>query len=320
MKIDAGFNLQDLPYFLALARHGRLVVAADRIGVEHTTVSRRVRALEKALGARLFDKTISGWELTDAGRRFLGHAEQIEATANQALSETRGGEPLTAAGTVRIIATDGFGSRVVTPALARLRRQHPEISIELLTTSHLLGYRVGEFDIAISLHRPDLPRFVSHRLCDYALRLYASADYLDSRAPITQRSDLDDHQLVWYIESLLDLPELRVMDEVTGNPQYALLSTNVFAQVEAVAAGTGIGLLPGFLAANDPRLVPVLPDDVDIRRTQWMLVSRNLAGVQRIQIVCQYLAAAMSTYGDLLIPGEGTVSGVDVADARTASQ
>nr|WP_040561817.1 LysR family transcriptional regulator [Kineosphaera limosa] len=295
-------NLQDLRYFLALARHGRLVVAAERIGVEHTTVSRRVQALEKAIGVRLFERTKSGWELTDPGRRLLPHAERIEETANDALDETTGGEATPAAGVVRLVATDGFGSRVVTPALARLHETHPEISIELLTTSQLLSYRVGEFDIALTLQRPRLPRFLTRKLCDYALRLYAAPDYLSTHPPIADLPDLAQHKMIWYIDSLLDLPELRVMHEVIKAPQFALRSSNVFAQVEAAAQGIGIGLLPSFLAEQDPRLVPVLADRVDVRRSQWLLTTTSLANVRRIQIVYQHLLETVPTYADLLIP------------------
>jgi DNA-binding transcriptional LysR family regulator len=305
VQIDSALNLQDLRYFLALARHGRLVTAAERIGVEHTTVSRRVQALEKAVGMRLFDRTKQGWILTDAGRRLLLDAEQIEQIAATAFGNAAGGEATPDAGIVRLVATDAFGSRVVTPALGTLHTEHPEISVELATTSQLLSYRVGEFDIALTLHRPKMARFLTRKLCDYVLRLYASPSYLDSRPPLTDAADLRLHRMVWYIDSLLDLPELRVMQRVVAEPEYAFQSTNVFAQVEAAAAGFGIGLLPSFLAEPDHRLVPVLPGRIEVRRTQWLLVSKSLANVRRVQLVYEHLINEMQSYVDLLIPPHG---------------
>jgi DNA-binding transcriptional LysR family regulator len=137
------------------------------------------------------------------------------------------------------------------------------------------------------------------------LRLYASPSYLDSRPPLTDAADLRLHRMVWYIDSLLDLPELRVMQRVVAEPEYAFQSTNVFAQVEAAAAGFGIGLLPSFLAEPDHRLVPVLPGQIEVRRTQWLLVSKSLANVRRVQLVYEHLINEMHSYADLLIPPHG---------------
>ena len=304
VQIDDSLNLQDLRFFLALARHGRLTTAAERIGVEHTTVSRRVQALEKATGVRLFERTRHGWDLTDAGSRLLPHAERIEDIAAEALEQTNGGESTPAAGVVRLVATDGFGARVVTRALGTLHERHPEILIELVTTSQLLSYRVGEFDIALTLHRPQIPRFLSRKLCDYALSLYASPSYLASHAVVRDVADLTEHGMVWYIDSLLQVPELRVLNDVVPEPRLAFRSSNVFAQVEATAAGFGIGLLPSFLAESDARLVPVLPNAVEVQRTQWLLVSSSLVNVRRVQLVYQHLLAEVSAYADLLIPRE----------------
>lgn len=108
-------NLDDLRFFLALARHGRMVAAGERLGVEHTTVSRRVAALEKAVGHRLFERTPTGWTMTGAGRRLLPHAERIEAEAVLAFTDADD-ESRPVSGLVRLIATDAAGSLLVTPA------------------------------------------------------------------------------------------------------------------------------------------------------------------------------------------------------------
>lgn len=301
MHTGSGLNLEDLRYFLALARHGRLVVAADRLAVEHTTVSRRVAALEKAIGERLFERTRGGWVLTEAGRRLLPHAEQIETSAMAAVADATG-ESMPASGVVRLVSTDAFGSSVLTPMLADLHREHPGISAELVTTSQLLAYRTGEFDIAITLHRPELPRFWTRELADYALRLYAAPSYVAAAPTITGAADLTEHEMVWYIDSLVGLPELQFFSDVIESPRFAFRSSNVFAQREAVAAGIGLGLLPCFIAQSDPRLVPVLHDTIEIHRTFWMVVPRPLTNVRRVQTVCQFVQDAMPGLAERLIP------------------
>lgn len=294
-------NLDDLRYFLALARHGRMVAAGERLGVEHTTVSRRVSALEKAVGHRLFERTRTGWTMTEAGRRLLPHAERIEAEAVLAFTDADD-ESRPVSGLVRLIATDAAGSVLITPALASLHARHPGIDLELVTTGALISHHTGQFDVAVTLHRPELPRLHARRLGEYALRLYASPGYLRGRAPVRTPDDLAEHEMVWYIESLLDLPELRVFHQVSETAAFAFRSSNVFAQLEAVAAGMGIGLLPAFFAEGDPRVVPVLATELEVTRTFWMIVPSALLNVERVRIVCEHLAAWFEEQADVLSP------------------
>lgn len=281
-------NLEDLRYFLALTRYGKLAVAAQRLGVEHTTIRRRVTALEKNLGTRLFDKTPHGWILTTAGQRLLPYAQRIESESDsaQAAISDRNHSPQ---GTVRIVATDGFGGAVIAPGLARLRTEYPAIEIELVTTSHLLSYGVGEFDIAVTTHRPERPGFKMIHLCDYDLRLYGSPRYLAGHPPIFGPEDLAVHDIVWFVESLLDLPELQSAEEIAARANIVFRTTNLFAQLEAAASGVGLALVPSFLAHYDRRLRPVLHQQVRAQRSFWMVVPTRLLNTERVTTVCDHL-------------------------------
>ncbi|TQC45391.1 LysR family transcriptional regulator [Rhodococcus sp. WS4] len=294
-------NLEDLRYFLALTRYGKLAVAAQRLGVEHTTIRRRVTALEKDLGSRLFDKTPQGWILTTAGQRLLPYAQRIESESDsaQAAISDRKHSPQ---GTVRIVATDGFGGAVIAPGLARLRIEHPAIEIELVTSSHLLSYGVGEFDIAVTLHRPERPGFKMMPLCDYDLRLYASSQYLASRPPITTPDDLAAHDIVWFVESLLDLPELQSAEDIATKANIVFRTTNLFAQLEAAASGIGLALVPCFLAHYDRRLRPVLHQQVRAQRSFWMVVPTRLLNTERVTAVCEHLTETAHLEHARLVP------------------
>ncbi|WP_275293542.1 LysR family transcriptional regulator [Amycolatopsis sp. La24] len=294
-------NLEDLRYFLALTRYGKLTVAAARLSVEHTTIRRRITALEKHLGQRLFDKTPRGWTPTPAGRRLLPHAERIEAEADAAAAAVadRAHSPQ---GTVRIVATDGFGSSVIAPGLARLRTRHPGIEAELVTSSHLLDYGVGEFDLAVTIHRPERPGFHVEHLCDYHLRLYGSPDYLASHPEIHEQDDLTEHDLVWFVASLLDLPELQSAEDIAAQANVVFRTTNLFAQLEATAAGIGLGLVPCFLAHHDPRLRPVLHDHVHALRSFWVIIPDRLLNTERVTTVAAHLAETARLAAGRLIP------------------
>ncbi|WP_345642258.1 LysR family transcriptional regulator [Streptomyces tremellae] len=294
-------NLDDLRYFLALTRYGRLTLAAERLGVEHTTIRRRVVALEKRLGARLFDKTAGGWTPTAAGQRLLPYAQRIEAESEAARTAVTGREH-SPRGTVRIVATDGFGSKIIAPGLARLRAEHPSIEVELVTSSQLLSYAVGEFDIAVTINRPTRPGYQVTRLCDYDLRLYGSRSYLAGRPPLRTPADLARHDLVWFVESLLDLPELRSAEEIAAQANIVFRTTNLFAQLEGAAGGVGLGLVPCFLAHHDPRMLPVLHEEVRARRTFWMIVPSRLLTTERVSVVCEHLRETARRDRARLIP------------------
>jgi DNA-binding transcriptional LysR family regulator len=296
-------DLEDLRYFLALTRYGTLSSAAERLGVEHTTIRRRVSALETSLGARLFDKTPQGWALTSKGQRLLPFAERIESESDHADSAVsdRKHSPQ---GTVRIVANDGFGSSVITPRLARLRNTHAAIDVEMVTTQELLRYRVGEFDIAVTIHRPERRGFKTTDLCDYDFRLYASTEYLATHPPISGPGDLAAHDMVWYVESLLDLPpELPGAEDIAAtNARIVFRTTNVFGLIEAASAGVGLALLPCFLAQHDGRLKPVLHRDIRVQRSIWMAVPNRLSNTERVSVVCDHVQETVSLEHSRLVP------------------
>ena len=295
-------NLQDLRYFLALTRYGTLALAAERLGVEHTTIRRRVSALETSLGARLFDKTAQGWALTSKGQRLLPYAQRIESESDnaRAVVSDRKHSPQ---GTVRIVATPGFGSSVIAPGLARLRHTHTAIDIEMVTTQELPNYSVGGFDIAVTGHRPERRGFKVTHLCDYDFRLYASARYLATHPPISGPDDLAAHDMVWFVESLIDLPEMPGPEDIAATGARIVFSTtNVFGHVEAAAAGVGLALVPCFLAHHDRRLKPVLHRDMRVQRSLWVIVPNRLLNTERVSVVCEHLHETAALEHPRLVP------------------
>ena len=294
-------NLEDLRFFLSLTRYGKLSVAAERLGVEHTTIRRRVTALETALGKRLFDKTPRGWTLTNAGERLLPYAQRIEAESDSAQAAIADAKHRPR-GTVRIVATDGFGASVIAPGIAGLQRTYPDIDVELVTTSHLLSYNVGEFDIAVTIHHPERPEFTARHLCKYELRLYASPSYLDRMPTIERSDDLAEHDIVWFVESLLDLPELKSAEDIASRARIVFRTTNLFAQVEAAASGLGLALVPSFLAHHDKRLRPVLHGEVQAQRNFWLIIPARLANTERVSAVRDNLIYTAAAARDRLVP------------------
>ncbi|WP_085316839.1 LysR family transcriptional regulator [Derxia lacustris] len=284
----------NLRYFLELTRSGRLAVAARRLGVDHTTVSRRVQALEAEVGQPLFSRDAGGHALTEAGRRLLPQAELMESAClaievQREASAAGLGERLS--GLVRVGATEGFGTVVLAPALAALTRQHPNLAIDLLAVPRLVNLSRREADIVVTLERPSRGPYVFTRLTDYALRAYASRDYLAAHPPIASVDDLRRHGFVSYIDDLLFSRELHYLDELCRPERIALRSTSVLAQKEATAAGAGIAILPAFLADSDARLVPVLPEATRVIRTFWMTMPEEIRHLARMRATWDFLKA-----------------------------
>jgi DNA-binding transcriptional LysR family regulator len=295
------FDWDDLRFFLAVARAGRLTIAARRLGADHATVSRRITALEEALKAKLFERRPQGYALTEHGERLLAKAETMETQA-LAVSSEIGGADLALSGTVRVGTPDGFGTLFLAPRIARLAAQYPDLEIQLVAMPRLLSLSKREADVAISLAPPKEGKIVARKLSDYRLGLYASAAYLDRHPPITMRDDLHAHEMIGYIDDLIFMPELDYLDEVSKGLRPRLQSSNLVAQAQATLAGAGICVLPHFLAAQEPRLVPVLPAEVAIVRSFWLIVHADLKDVARVRATMDFLVREVRAARALFMP------------------
>ncbi|WP_109239779.1 LysR family transcriptional regulator [Gordonia paraffinivorans] len=292
-------NADDLRYFLEVARTGRLTSAGRGLAVNHTTVGRRISALERALGKRLFDRAPGGWTLTDAGHDLVVHAEAIESALLAAVESTGpGGGRLS--GTVRLATPDGFGAFLLAPSLASLRAQHPDLDIEIVTATRHDAVATREFDVAVTLERPS-PRSVDiSELADYRLGLYASPDYLATYPTISHVLDLHDHVLIGYVESLLDVPSLRLFDEVVPGHRTHIQTNNLTGQWLAAAAGLGIAVLPHYVGEPDPRLERILEEDVTLVRKYWLVVPRELQRLARVRAAVTLLRTVAHTHEGLV--------------------
>ncbi|MDA9430825.1 LysR family transcriptional regulator [Bradyrhizobium sp. CCBAU 51627] len=287
--LDQGaIDWDDFRFVLAIVRGGSVSAAAKQLGVDHATVIRRVDRLEKHLSAKLFDRRKTGYLLTEAGQRVADSAEAMESTivANQ---EQVGGSVARLTGTVRIGAPDGFGTAFLAPRLTPFADRYPDLDLQLVATARLFSLSKREADIAISLTMPKEGRIVGRKLLDYRLGLYAAPAYLDRFPVIASRQDLLQHRFVGYIEELLFTPELDYLPQVSPRISARFRSANLIAQLNATLSGFGIAVLPHFMASDYPQLVAVLPAEISITRTFWMLMHADSKDLARIRAVADYI-------------------------------
>lgn len=288
----------DLLVLLAVSRTAKFTTAAHNLGLTHSTVSRRIAALEKSLGGRVLARSDDGWELTDLGERAVAVAEQMETAVAELESPGQG--PETVSGVVRMTATDGFSAYVASPAVAKLRRRHPGLSVEIVTvTRQALQQRSG-LDIEVVVGEPRVHRAEAIELGDYELGLYASRDYLAANGTPASVEEVSDHRLVYFVDSMLQVDDLDAPRRLFPEMKDALTSTNVFVHVEATRAGAGIGFLPCFMADRHPDLVRLFPDSVAERLPYWMVLRPDSMRRPAIAAVVQGLKDEMLAHQDAL--------------------
>lgn len=282
------FNWNDLTFFLELARQTRLAPAARRLRVDHTTVSRRISELEKDLSVKLFDRKPDGFVLTEQGHRLFVVAERIEQEVGN-IPQAVGAEGAVASGRVRVVTMEGIGAFFLAERFAQLAEREPGIQVELVTERHLVSLTKREADIFISFVPPSGQRLVVKKMASFRLALYASAEYVARHGLPKDRSELPTHSFVDYVEDLIAIQPVRWLLDVLDPPNVTFRSSSMHAQQNAVAAGIGIGLLPLFSAKRNPKLIPVLAEDIPVYRDVYLSVHEDLEFLARVRRVTRHL-------------------------------
>lgn len=296
------FDWSALPFFLELARQGRLAPAARRLRVDHTTVSRRVAELEKSLDLKLFDRTAEGFALTEDGRALMPYAEAMETQA-LGIANGRAGASAGVTGRVRVATMEGIASQYLARRLPRLAEEHPNLLVELVTSPALFNLTKREADISLSFVPVRGPKLEIRRIGAFALFLYASPGYLAEHGTPAAPEDLARHRFVDYVEDLVQIPEVHWLLDVVSSPQVCFRSSSMFAQATAAANGAGLVLLPSFAGEMDSRLVPVLKPAVRTERPVYLAVHEDLSWVPRVRTTVRFLEDTLRADHRFLMEG-----------------
>lgn len=292
-------SANDLLVLLAVGRTGRYTTAAEELGLNHTTISRRIAALEQSIGGRLVARVAGGWELTDLGREALAAAEAVETAVRSLSVDPAGRRALE--GVVRISATDGFSAYIVAPAAALVQRDHPGVAVEIVATTRRASQQRSGLDVEVVVGEPQVHRAEAIRLGDYCLGLYGSRDYLAEHGTPSDVDDLARYPLVYFIDSMLQVDDL---DSATGFApamRESVTSTNVFVHVEATRAAAGLGLLPCFMADRHDDLVRVLPRAVSVRLTYWLVTRAETLRRPEVAAVVEAIRERVRDQRDVLL-------------------
>lgn len=273
--------------FLSVARSGQFLSAARKLGVNHATLSRRISALEAAIGTQLFLRSTNGCELTEEGQRLLAGAERMETEMLNAQANL-GRVDTAVAGTVRIGAPDGLGVSFLAPRLGRLTARYPDLKIQLVPVPRSFSLSQREADIAITIERPEQGRLMFSKLTDYSLGLYASADYLADYGTPDDVEALKRHRRIGYVEDLIFSPSLNFTGEIMRDWDAAFEISSATGQTEAVRSGAGIGILHNYIAGQYPELLRIMPQ-LTISRSYWTAYHESARQLVRVRTVVDFL-------------------------------
>lgn len=285
----------DVRYFLAVARGGSVRAAAERLGVNHTTVLRRIAQLEEQLGAQMFEKLPSGYRLTAAGGEVLEFADQMEASSHQL--ETRVlGRDQSVRGLLRVSLAPTLATHLLMPDFADFARLHPDIEMEILSSGELANLTNREADVAIRVvyDRETLPLNL-HGLKGPELfgGFYMSRDRLAA-----WRSGAPD-PIRWIVIGIHGIPDWASEGEALTT-EVPFRITDDEAQIVAVRQGLGMTTLPCFVGDADPLLVRVPDTDLHRYGTVWLLTQGETRKTKRVRLFTEFVSRRLAAYAPLL--------------------
>ena len=285
----------DVRLVLAIGRAGTLVGAARALALNHSTVFRRLGALEAQIGVRLFERFRDGYTPTTAGEEVIALAGRIDTDVT-AVERRLAGQDLRPSGLVRVTTTDTLVD-LLTPMLASFRSAHPEITLELAASNAIFNLSRRDADVAIrpSLDPPDL--LVGRRIATVSFALFAATGYL-KRQP--RRLDLAQHDWAAPDDTLAHLRATQWIAATVPPERVVFRTGSLFTLYGAVRGGLGVAPLPCYLGDNDAALRRLGGVMAEFDGGLWLLTHPDLRRVARIRAFMDFMAPALAAYGPLL--------------------
>lgn len=296
--MDKRLQWSDLQFFLAVCEQGSVGAAAKALGVNHSTVLRRLGSLESSLAVRLFDRLPGGYALTSHGQALaadVGHlAEQVHAAERRVT-----GANLQLSGTLRLTAPDSLLQSLLFAPLARFRQLHPQLSLELVINNNFLSLSKREADVAVRGSNQPPEHLVGRRVGVVQTALYASRDYLASLGPDAHERE---YQWVGHIDDLARLASAKWIRQHVPAEQVGLRVDNLVSLADAVAAGAGVGWVLCPLASQRAGLVQLREPNREFDTQVWVLTHPDIKRVARVKALTDLLCDTLSSDPRLLHP------------------
>lgn len=272
-----------LRIFHAVADAGSLTHAGETLHLSQSAVSRQIRALEESLNTTLFHRHARGLILTEQGELLFDAARSMSKRLDTASARIRDSKE-EVFGELRVTTTIGFGSLWLAPRLTKLYADYPDLNIDLMLDERVLDLPMREADVAIRMKEPSQADLVRKRLMGVNMQLFASEEYLRQKGAPETEEDLRDHRLICQnLQSEQVSAGATLVRELMSYELPNLLTVNnYFGCLQAVNHGLGIGILPDYVAVDDPNLIRVLPQVASNEVPVFLAYPEELRQSQRI--------------------------------------
>ena len=286
-------NWNDLNLILTLSEAGSPARAAEMLGLSHSTVLRRLNAVEASLGTRFFERLASGYELTEAGETALKRAKNVKEEI-LALEGEIMGKDLKLQGEVLLTAPEGITRYLLGPILAQFGRLHPQIRINLKVTGTSLALSRREADLAIRATSTPPEHCLGRKICPFRYALFASRAY----AKTVQRLPPSEYDYVMHQMALDNLP--RSLWKNPADLRCVMVTDNLMALVEAVKQGRGAAILPYLAGDSEPGLTRLSEPIKELESQLWLLYHQDLRKTARVKALMNHLEAELFQHGPLI--------------------
>lgn len=283
---DDDLDWDDLRYFLRAAQCGTLAGAARAMGVEHSTIGRRLSALERALGAPLVIRAPDGLHLTPLGESLLPLVEEVDRAVLAVRGRAAWGDAR-----VRLATPTGFAT-LFSANLGRLREAHPRLTLELLAAARNVDLKRGEADLAVRGGPITDEELIARPLGESGWSLYAAPSYLAGRAPLLDPDDLRGHDVIAFDALLAGVPPAQWLAARLEGARIALRGREMADVQAAAVGGAGLAVLPCLGADADPGLVRLTPRVV-ATRALFLVYPREARLAQPVQAVVRFVIDVM---------------------------
>ena len=301
MPSSTDFDWNDIPLILALARSGSMSATGRQLGVDASTISRRIAAAEKSLKLRLFIRDNTGYQLTDAGQVFVQHGEAVYGNV-QSMLQASSQEADATAGPVNITSIDFLFDYWLLEHVPALHAQHPQLQLTLQAENQNLSFTRREADFALRLGKPgEDAALVMRKLGDLGFAVYGHARFAD-----TPRACWGTQPWIAYDDALAGTGEMRWLAQMDPQPRIVLKVNSLSTMVRACRAGVGLALLP-CLVGEQEGLVLVGPNpgpqqqwQPELQRELWLLSHRDAGSIARFKVVAAWLTELYARSVELL--------------------
>lgn len=290
---SVSFDWNQVRAFLVTAEEGSFSGAARTLNTTQPTIGRQITALEEALGVTLFERSVRGLTLTEAGRELMAHVETMAEAASN-ISLVADGQSQNISGEVAITATDLFSAIKLPELLFGLRDRAPGLRIRIIASSDIQNLMRREADIAIRHVRPDQPELIARHIGSFGANLYAARSYLEREGRPRTPREVADHPFVGNADPKLLVGPLNAKGIPVRPENFVMSTENGIVAWELMKAGYGFAMQPDALAHADPGVEQVLPELPSDHFPVWLVTHRELRNSRKIRLVYDVLAEGLT--------------------------